>query len=443
MNHYRLTNIRKGILLVLIAISSSLFAQKTHNEPTKSFDEVRRLISENNRGQAVLMCQSILEDKPFYYDVRVCLGRIYSWEKQYDNARKELLLVLLKKPRHKEALEAIVNVEMWSGNYLEALEYLNVLLISYPVNERYLFLKVRVLFKLNRLESASQTNLELLELNPAHKKANEFDEKLKISRKRNAVAVAYELDVFDKIYDPRHLLFMTLSRKTKYGTVIGRANAAKRFGKEGFQYEIDAYPRIRSGTYAYLNFGVSYSTLFPSKRYGVELYQKLPKSFEFSVGLRYLEFSSSSPKIITGSIGKYYKNYWFSLRPYFTPKSYGTSTSINLTIRNYLKNANNFISLTLGIMASTATGSLGKKPVSQLKGALTVPQPIKMMSNRTATNLFSIKNFMLLFSMLLIIKLLDIGVKKTQKTTNYPFNITVKDSKVYCLKIKLNRSRQF
>ena len=140
--------------------------------------------------------------------------------------------------------------------------------------------------------------------------------------------------------------------KTKYGTIIGRASVAKRYEREGIQYEIDAYPRIRSGTYAYLNFGVSYSSLFPSRRYGVELYQKLPKSFEFSVGLRYLEFSSSSPKIITGSIGKYYKNYWFSIRPYFTPKSYGTSTSVNLTIRNYLKNANNYIALTVGMGVS-------------------------------------------------------------------------------------------
>jgi len=331
--------------------SSTLFAQKKQKS-YKSFDEIKRLISLKQRDEAVLLCLSILEKKPTYYDVRVYLGRIYSWEKKYDDARKELLKVLLKKPKYKEALEIIINIEMWTGNYLKALEYIDTALNSYPVNERFLFLKVKVLHKLDRTAGASETILELLELNPSHKEANEFDEKLKIYRKINAVAVSYELDVFDKIFDPRHLLFVTLSRKTKYGTVIGRTSLAKRFGKEGFQYEIDAYPRIRSGTYAYLNFGVSYSSLFPSRRYGIELYQKLPKSFEFSVGLRYLEFSSSAPKIITGSVGKYYKNYWFSIRPYFTPKSYGTSMSVNLTVRNYLKNANNFIYLTVGMGVS-------------------------------------------------------------------------------------------
>ena len=352
MKHNRLINFRNGIIIVFVAISSTLFAQKKNIDPINSISEVKKLVSNNQREQAVLLCQSILEDKPTYHDVRVYLGRIYSWEKRYDDARKELLKVLLKKPKHKEAFEAIINVELWSKNYLEALQYLNTVLNLYPVNETFIFKKAKTLHKLDRTAAASETILELLEINPSHKEANEFDEKLKISRKINVATVIYELDVFNKIFDPRHLLFVSLSRKTKYGTVIGRASVAKRFGKEGFQYEIDAYPRIRSGTYAYLNFGVSYSTLFPSRRYGVELYQKLPKSFEFSAGLRYLEFASSNPKIITGSIGKYYKNYWFSLRPYFTPKSYGTSSSVNLTIRNYLKNANNFLTLTIGMGVS-------------------------------------------------------------------------------------------
>ena len=55
-------------------------------------------------------------------------------------------------------------------------------------------------------------------------------------------------------------------------------------------------------------------------------------------------------------------------------------------------------------IASTATGLLGKNPVSQLKGAFTIPHPKKRKSNNTDTSLFSIKNLMLLFSIVLIIK---------------------------------------
>ena len=107
----RLINWRKGLILILIVFSNILFAQKKRSEPYKSFKEIKRLVSLKQRDAAMLLCQSILEDKPAYYDVRVYLGRIYSWEKKYDDARKELLKVLLKKPKHKEALEAIINVE--------------------------------------------------------------------------------------------------------------------------------------------------------------------------------------------------------------------------------------------------------------------------------------------------------------------------------------------
>ena len=70
---------------------------------------------------------------------------------------------------------------------------------------------------------ASQTLLELLELNPSHKGANELNKKLKIAQKINVASVTYELNVFNKIFSERHLLNVTLSKKTKYGMIIGRA----------------------------------------------------------------------------------------------------------------------------------------------------------------------------------------------------------------------------
>ena len=70
--------------------------------------------------------------------------------------------------------------------------------------------------------------------------------------------------------------------------------------------------------YMYVNGGVSNGNLFPKYRIGSEIYQKLPKSFEASFGFRHLRFQSSNVTIFTGSIGKYYRNYWFSLRPFIT-----------------------------------------------------------------------------------------------------------------------------
>jgi hypothetical protein len=42
-------------------------------------------------------------------------------------------------------------------------------------------------------------------------------------------------------------------------------------------------------------------------------------------------------------------------------------------------------------MASTGTGSRGRKPTFQLKGAVTIPQPMIRRRKRTVTSLFSRK----------------------------------------------------
>ena len=63
-------------------------------------------------------------------------------------------------------------------------------------------------------------------------------------------------------------------------------------------------------------------------------------------------------------------------------------------------------------IASTATGLFGRKPLSKLKGAFTVPHPTKRTSIKTAISLFSIKNLMLLFSIDLSYKTIRYGCLK-------------------------------
>ena len=71
-------------------------------------------------------------------------------------------------------------------------------------------------------------------------------------------------------------------------------------------------------------------------------------------------------------------------------------------------------------MASTATGFRGKLPVSQSNGAVDIPQPKNKANNKTATNLFSIRNLMLLFSIVLIFKCFRKVYLKKYKYRNMP-----------------------
>jgi hypothetical protein len=155
----------------------------------------------------------------------------------------------------------------------------------------------------------------------------------------------YEYQNFDKDFASWQLGYVELSKKFSFGSVIARLNHAERFGESGDQWEVDAYPGLGKGRYAYLNFGKSSASIFPETRYGAQIYQNLPHGWELSVGMRRLEFTSSNVNIYTGSIGKYRGNYYYTLTPYVTPGNGGTSASGALMMRKYFATADQYLEL--------------------------------------------------------------------------------------------------
>ena len=139
--------------------------------------------------------------------------------------------------------------------------------------------------------------------------------------------------------DPWRTASVSLSGRSSRGSLIGRFNYANRFASNGTQFEVDAYPAIRKGTYGYLNVGYSASSIFPQWRWGAELFQSLPGAWEASVGARQLRFSGVPVTLFTGAIGKYTGNYWISIRTY---EHEGGSASASVTVRRYFSDNLNY-----------------------------------------------------------------------------------------------------
>ena len=114
------------------------------------------------------------------------------------------------------------------------------------------------------------------------------------------------------------------------------------------QYEVDLYPKIAKGLYGYVNIGLSNSFLFPDVRFGAELYKSLPKSFEVSLGIRTLKYSTTT-NIYTGSLSWYTGNSYLALRPYFTPNETGISKSGTVTYRKYRSDADNYLGVSVSV----------------------------------------------------------------------------------------------
>jgi YaiO family outer membrane protein len=167
---------------------------------------------------------------------------------------------------------------------------------------------------------------------------------------KNRLGIENSFELFDIVYDPMIYSSLEYGRETGIGLALPRINYSNRFNTNGIQYEMDFYPKFSKSYYGYLNYGYSNAPTYPNHRVGIELFANLPKSLEVSLGMRYLEFDDGRATIYTGSISLYKGSYYFSLRPYITPKTKGNfSFAGELIARKYFKDGENYLGLRGGM----------------------------------------------------------------------------------------------
>ncbi len=348
INNIIYNSITKTVLVTALLMCSRLaFAQvdTLAMDSDELFKIARNEAFNGNRDKARTYLKAILVKSPDYADVRIFLGRTYSWDGNRNEARAEFEKVLAKEPENIDALSALIDVEIWDDKHEKALELSNSGLAKHPNEPDFLFRKAKALYKLQREKESASTLQSLFVVDANHKEGLELLQTLKTAGIKNSLTVNYSVDRFERVFDAAQYSYFQYGRITRRGSVFLRYNYSNRFNTNGHQYEVDLYPTIARGLYAYLNYGHSETSLFPLNRFGGELYFKLPKAFEGSGGLRYLFFRSGTKvTLYTATIGKYAGNYWFSARVFLTPdKIAPLSSSFIFQIRRYLKDAENYI----------------------------------------------------------------------------------------------------
>lgn len=336
-------------IFVFLFSFSAFSQQRTFNgDPDRAFEVARNLAFNKQRKQAQDSLLFILTKYPDYHDIRAFLGSTYSWDGSYKLAQKEFMYVLKKDPKRKDTWIAAINNELWGGSPFRALEYSKEALKHFPNDTEILYKKASSEENSNNPEEALITVDLILELEPNNQKTLDYRERLVLELSYNVVGVKGSVSLYSDIYDPAQYYGIKYSRRTKYVSVLAKLNHSRRFETEGFQFEVDLYPKIARGLYAYLNVGFSGTELFPSVSYGAELHKSLPKSFEMSLGFRALKYSSMT-YIYTGSVTWYTGNSYWSFRPYITPGNPGASMSGTINYRKYRSDADNYLSFAFGM----------------------------------------------------------------------------------------------
>jgi YaiO family outer membrane protein len=354
--YYRLALLTALIAGMLYPVSGS--AQIGDAE--QAFEQARQMASASDIKAARELAVQILHSNPDYHEVRIFVARTYAWEGKYSQARSELNRVLSSDGENAEAYFALGSVEYWSGNLQLAIRHLTQSLNLNPDYSDVYIQRARVYAALNQGRRARSDLKKAAEIEPGHADIETVERSLQQQSLLNQIVAANRYEHFREGLPDRNQFYFEYHRYTGMGPLIARLNYADRSSQKGAQFELESYPVFGEKWYAYLNVGYSSSFLFPEFRSGAELYRVMPNAFELSAGFRYLSFQDNEVLIYTASVSKYWRDWFFSMRPYLNFQDGDIHTSFNLTARRYFSHQHNYLSLLAGYGFATDDSRLAE-----------------------------------------------------------------------------------
>jgi YaiO family outer membrane protein len=331
------------LIFQICFFSFRIYAQESKS-PDDLFQDARTTAFSNHYSEARTLCYQILKTNPNYLDAQILIGRTFSWDKQYDSARYHFRDVLHKNAYALDGYLALADAEIWSGHCQEALNLCDSALLKIPHNYDLLLKRTKACLCKEDIACAKATIDSLLKVYPLNLEIQDLINQTHRGNFKNRLIVEHLFDFFQKPYVRRwHVTSFQYERDDKWGTAIGKVNvgqliqsSGKLYNPGAVQYEIDAYPLLGKGYYAYLNYGFSDGDLFPQHRTGLELFKTFSQGTEISLGGRYLHYKNGiNVWIYTGSLSQYTGNWWFSVRPYFADIQGKWSQSYFLFARHY------------------------------------------------------------------------------------------------------------
>jgi YaiO family outer membrane protein len=340
---------------IILLLCGALFGASDEDLLTKS----RRLATTGHRAEALEALRSGLAERPSDLDCRTLYGTIFSWEARYDEAREALELVLAASPGYYDALLALIRVELWADRPVRAEQLVREGLLKNPNDSSLVLLRVRALQAQQRTGDAAEILRKAMEADPRNAEFRSLLESSEEEGRQWDVSTGHTQEWFNDGRASWREEQLSLRRLTPAGSVIGRLSFANRFETGSRQAEVDFYPRIRRGTYGYVNLGWSPdAALYPRYRFGADLYQSLGHGWEGTAGYRRLGFGGQV-NIYTAAVTRYYGDWMITARTFLTPDSAGTSRSISVLARRYFRDGTSYVGLRWGRGASpTETRSL-------------------------------------------------------------------------------------
>jgi YaiO family outer membrane protein len=307
------------------------------------------------------ICKQILKVQPNNFSAKLLLGNMAAWKGNYAQALEIMEPLIKESFDNKDLINSLIDTEMWYEDYDGALIWLKYGLEIYPGDPDLQYRKAMVYQRSGNLDLANKTLKTLIERYPKNKEYVKAYYTVKGPLKINGISAEF---TYNKYTMPVNRSWNMYSLKyynsNKFGTLIGAVNTGwvgtdtSGFMKNpGVQFEVDAYPILtKQKAYFHLNLGLSPSSIFARQRFGAQVYKEITNGWEVSAGFNYMRFRDLTDTIhvVIANLGvsKYFGSTMISGGMILSPVNGKFSQGYNITLRQYLKTAEDWLQLTVG-----------------------------------------------------------------------------------------------
>ena len=153
--------------LFLLIGGSAVWGQKADTGSSdRLFQAARRAaFDSSNYPRAKSYLLRALRISPDYADIRIFLGRIYTWTNNYDSARIAFRQVLARQPDYEDAVVAYADLEYYNDNYERALDICRTALKNNLTSEPLMLREAKILYAMKRFDEAERSVKKLLLFN--------------------------------------------------------------------------------------------------------------------------------------------------------------------------------------------------------------------------------------------------------------------------------------
>lgn len=340
MQFHQLKNSIKS-LLICLCISFNLWAQDNPKgisvKPTQQ-----------NFIDEIASTKKRIAQFPKNIDYQFYLAQLYFWSGEPISAQKELDLILIENPNHIEANELWIKTAFTLEQYDDVIRKSKESKNKFRANEDfYSFQEALALEKQDKNEEASEILTSIPENSKLKKDADYLETQI-LKKKKNTITVGHLFTDFEHSPSALNISHIEYGRKVGRNTFIGRINYGTTDFNNELQTEIDAYLKIKSKSYLYLNTGFAGNNgIFPQYKFGTEYFLDFNK-VSSSIGAKYLLFDEdNSTLLFTGHLGLNLKNWKIEYRHYLAETNKDWLSSSILNFRRNFETSESYVQLDL------------------------------------------------------------------------------------------------